>query len=243
MKKIVTILLLSFSFIANCQTWFDLGIKAGVGGGFLLNNTVNSDSRFEILPNKNHFFGGKVGVNFGESFGITVDADFGKYAYGFNQAKVAGKDQSLTYKYKISYNAFNIMPALRYTKESSYVEFGPQFSFVKNQLIEDEVKTSTTSISEEAINSKLTGLVFGFGGHMIGNETISLMMGLRFNYILSNLTSDMYEATNFPFTNYNDITSPSKSSPLNVQMVFELNYSLGYFVRASCGRRTAFLTF
>ena len=191
----------------------------------------------------NNFFGGKVGVNFGESFGITLDADYGKYTYGFTQSKIVGKDQNLSYKYKISYNAFNIMPALRYTKESSYVEFGSQFSFVKNSLIDDEVSSVSPSTSQEAINSKLTGLVFGFGGHMIGNEVIALMMGLRFNYVLSNLTSDMYSGTNFPFTNYSDINTPSKSSPLNVQMVFELNYSLGYFVRASCGRRSAFLTF
>jgi len=241
MKKIVTIFVTLLSITSFSQTWFDLGLKGGIGGGFLLNSTINSDSRFDILPNMNNFFGGKVGVNFGESFGITLDADYGKYTYGFTQSKVVGKDQNLSYKYKISYNAFNILPTLRYTKDASYVELGPQFSFVKNSSIDDEA-ISTVS-SSEAINSKLTGLVFGFGGHMVGNDVIALMMGLRFNYVLSNLTSDMYSGTNFPFTNYSDINTPSKSNPLNVQVVFELNYSLGYFVRASCGRRSAFLTF
>jgi hypothetical protein len=85
-------------------------------------------------------------------------------------------------------------------------------------------------------------MTFGFGGHMIGNEVIALMMGLRFNYTFSNLTSDMYSETPFPLGNYSDIAA-SKSSPLAVQLVMEINYSLGYFVKASCGRRTAFLSF
>ena len=225
------------------QTWFDLGIKGGVGGGFLLNNIVNSDSRFSVLPQMNNFYGGKVGVNFGEMFGIAFDVDYGTYNYGFSQSKVIGQDQSATYNYKIKYNALNVMPAFRYTKEASYVEIGPQFSFTKNHSIDDEANGGSASFAEEAINPSLKGLVFGFGGHVIGNDIIALMMGLRFNYVFSNLTSYIYEGTTFPFSNYPDITAVSSSNPLNVQLVFELNYSLGYIVRASCGRRTSFLSF
>lgn len=243
MKNIVVLIAVVVSNFGFSQTWFDLGIKGGVGAGFLINSKVNSDSRFSVLPQMNNFFGGKVGVNFGEMFGIAMDVDYGSYNYGFSQAKVAGKDQNLTYNYKISYSSLNVMPTFRYTKEASYVEIGPQFSFTKNHLIEDEANGVTPSVSQEAINPNLKGLVFGFGGHMIGSDVIALMMGLRFNYVFSNLTSDTYSETNFPFTSYTDITSPSKSNPVNVQLVFELNYSLGYIVRASCGRRTAFLSF
>jgi hypothetical protein len=242
-KNKLTIILIALSFSSFSQTWFDLGIKGGVGAGFLINNTVNSDSRFNVLPQMNNFVGGKVGVNFGDMFGIAFDVDYGTYNYGFSQLKIVGKDQNLTYDYKIKYNALNFMPAFRYTKDASYVEIGPQFSFTKNHTITDEGNSSSFSYAADAINTSLKGLVFGFGGHMIGNDVIALMMGLRFNYVFSNLTSYTYAETNFPFTNYSDITTPTKSSPINAQLVFELNYSLGYIVRASCGRRTAFIGF
>jgi hypothetical protein len=243
MKRITIVLLMMCSTLGFSQTWFDLGVKGGIGGGFLINNTINTDSRFGLLPQLNNFIGGKVGVNFGDMFGIAIDVDHGKYAYGFTQAMVIGKDQALTYNYKMTYNTLNVMPTLRYTKDASYVEIGPQFSFVKNKLIEDAAYGFSNSIADEALNNNLTGIVFGFGGHLIGSDVIALMMGLRFNYVLSNLTSDMYEETTFPFSNYPDITTASSSNPLNVQLVMELNYSLGYFVRASCGRRSAFLSF
>jgi len=243
MKKGLAILLMIVSFSGSSQTWFDLGIKGGVGAGFMLNSTVNSDSRFNVLPQMNNFVGGKVGVNFGEMFGVALDVDYGTYNYGFSQSKVNGLDQNLTYNYKIKYNALNVMPAFRYTKDASYLEIGPQFSFTSKQSITDEASSNSSSYAEAAINPSLKGLVFGFGGHMIGNDVIALMMGLRFNYVFSNLTSYTYSETNFPFTNYSDITTPSKSNLINAQVVFELNYSLGYIVRASCGRRTAFLSF
>lgn len=98
MKKKITILLLLVSFSSYSQTWFDLGIKGGIGGGFLINNTINNDSRFDLLPQMNRFYGGKIGVNFGELFGLTFDMDYGKYGYGFTQAKVYGKDQLQQFK-------------------------------------------------------------------------------------------------------------------------------------------------
>jgi hypothetical protein len=243
MKKLITLLFILASLNVTAQVWFDLGAKAGVGSGFVMNKTINSDGRLGVSPGFNYFFGGKVGVNFGEMIGLTVDVDYGSYKYGFTQADVLGKPNTEVFTYKLGYNAINISPYFRYTKESSYLEIGPNFSFTKNPFFEDEAYPSSQPIASEVVRSSLTGITFGFGGHMIGNETISLMMGLRFNYTFSNLTSDTYEDTSFPFTNYSDITGPSSSNPLNVQLVMEINYSLGYFVKASCGRRTAFLTF
>ena len=243
MKKLLMLICVMSLFNASAQLWFDLGLKGGVGSGFILNKTLNNDGRLALNPGFNYFYGGKVGVNFGENFGITCDVDYGSYSYSFGQVEVPGKTQNATYKYRIGFNALNVAPLFRYTKESSYLELGPQFSFVKNGSIEDEAYPSSAPAGDIAISNRLNGVIFGFGGHMVGNEIISLMMGLRFNYVFSDLTGDAYADTNFPFTNYSDITERGKLTPLNVQFVMEINYSLGYFVRASCGRRTAFLTF
>ena len=242
MKKLIIGSMLFFAFNTSAQVWFDLGLKGGVGSSFLLNSNLNNDGRLGPTAGFNYFYGGKVGINFGEFVGITCDVDYGTYKMGFTQAEVSGKSDTEVFTYKIGYNSLNVSPYFRYTKESSYLELGPNFSFSKNPFIEDEANPSSTFDARDAIRRNLTGITFGFGGHMVGNETISLMMGLRFNYTFSNLTSDMYAETSFPLQNYNDF-EPSKSTPLAVQFVMEINYSLGYFVRASCGRRTAFLTF
>jgi len=242
MKKILITIFLFFTYASFCQTWFDIGVKTGVGAGFLLNQNINNDIRLDLSPGFNSFVGGKVGVNFGEKFGVALDVDFGTYVLAFNQSKVPTKDQSKVYKLTFGYQSLNIMPTFRYTKEASYLELGPQFSFVKNQILEDESGLMSPSIATESINPNLTGVVFGFGGHMIGTDAIALMVGLRFNYRFSNFTSYTYEATSFPFTNYSDI-SASKTTQFNAQIILELNYSLGYIVKASCGRRTAFLSF
>jgi hypothetical protein len=241
MKKIIFGGMLLFNCAnLNAQTWFDLGLKGGFGGGFLLNKTVNSDSRFDILPQMNHFYGGKVGVNFGEKIGIDLDVDYGKYTYGFSQSKVVGQDQKISYPYKMSYNAISFMPTFRYTNEASYLELGFQYSFLKNQNVNDAISGSDL---QDRLTKSSKQLVFGFGGHMVGNDVIALMMGLRFSYAISDLTAFEYSGTNFPFTNYSDISGHSPLNRLNAQVVLELNYSLGYFVRASCGRRSAFLSF
>lgn len=243
MKKALLVLAFFGALNTQAQVWFDVGLKGGVGAGFLTNSTLSSDSRFGISPGLNFFYGGKVGVNYGEYIGLAIDVDYGKYNYGFLQSEVAFLPQDQSYKYQISYNALNVAPLIRYTKESGYLELGPQFQFGRNQEIQDEAFPTFAPHGPEYVRSGLTGLIFGFGGHFVGNEIISLMAGLRFNYVFSNLTSDAWSDSSFPFTNYPDISEPSKTSPINAQLVLELNYSLGYIVRASCGKRTAFLTF
>ncbi len=240
LKITSTLLTLFLSLTVQSQTWFDIGLKGGAGGGFLLNKTVNSDSRFDVLPQLNYFYGGKVGVNFGEKIGIDLDIDYGKYAYGFSQSKVLGQDQNKTYAYKMMYNAISFMPTFRYTNEASYLELGFQYSILKNQTVSDGINSGFLL---DRLNKSSKQLVFGFGGHMVGNDVIALMMGLRFSYALSDLTAYEYSSTHFPFTNYSDITNHTPVNRLNTQLILELNYSLGYLVRASCGRRTAFLSF
>lgn len=242
-RKISLLIFLAISFSVQGQVWFDVGLKGGVGAGFLMNKELNSDARLSHSPGMNNFYGGKVGVNFGESFGISFEVDYGSHSYGFNQAEVIGLDQNISYKYEMAFKRLNISPLFRYTKEASYLEIGPSFKMLSNQMLSDEAYAISQPAAEDVMAKRLTGLVFGFGGHMVGNETISLMMGLRFSYSLTALNSTDVLATTFPFTNYNDISNPASVNPLDAQLVIELNYSLGYFATASCGRRTAFLTF
>ena len=228
--------------VSHGQLWFDVGLKGGGGSGFLKSSVIKDDSRLTINPGYNYFFGGKVGINYGYYVSIATDITYGKNSFSFNQAELFGS--ATTYKYTVNYNAMCITPLFRFTKEASYLEAGPEFVMVKKPTISDEA-TSLTNFSTDRINTKMTNLVFGFGGYIVGNDVVALQMGLRVHYSLSNLTHPDYESSNFPFSNYSDIAGGSETNPFTVQLHLELNFSLGQIARSSskCGRRVAFVSF
>jgi hypothetical protein len=243
MKYFMFSALLIFAVKAQGQLWFDVGLKGGGGSGFLNNKAISSDSRLSINPGYNYFFGGKIGFNYGYYVSIATDITYGKNSFSFNQAELNGSPT--TFKYSIDYNCLNIAPLFRFTKEASYVEIGPEFSMIKSPTITDEATSTAPVDATEEINSKLTNLVFGFGGYIVGNEVVALQMGLRLHYTISNLTSDTYEASKFPLNNYTDIDAGIPTSPFILQLHLELNFSLGQIARSTskCGRRVAFLSF
>jgi len=244
MKSVFYVCLMLFIFSnAHGQMWFDVGLNGGGGSGFLNNKTISSDSRLSINPGYNYFYGGKIGINYGYYVSIATHITYGKNSFSFNQAELFGS--TTTYKYNITYNALNIAPLFRFTKEASYVEIGPEFSMIKNPTYSDEATAVTKMDATEEINTRTTSLVFGFGGYILGNEIIALQMGLRAHYMLSNLTSDTYEGSRFPVTNYTDAAAGVATNPFMIQLHMELNFSLGQIARSSskCGRRMAFLTF
>lgn len=237
----VTFFILTFS--ANSQLWFDVGLKGGGGSGFLINSHISEDSRLGITPGYNYFYGAKVGFNYGYYVSIATDFTYGTNSFSFLQSGIY--DTTKTYKYNIKYSSFNIAPLFRFTKEASYIEIGPEFSFTKKPTYTDEATSSLPIDAAPYINPKLTSLVFGFGGYIMGNEVVALQMGLRVHYTFSNLTSPDYEASRYPLNNYPDLATGVKTNPFIVQMHMEINFSLGQLARSTskCGRRVAFLSF
>lgn len=241
MKTLLLFGLLLFSATSFSQLWFDIGAKGGIGAGFLLNKTLADDNRLSITPGMNNFYGGKIGFNFGKKHSFTIDGSYCNNEYSFLQSGLL--DTKENYKYSINYSTMTIATLYRKTTDAQYLEIGPELSFFKKGEIKDMVNPSSTTNAENVLNKNLISAVFGFGGYIIGNQVISLSMGLRFHYTFSNLTSYEYSSTNYPFVNYSDITTSSKSNPLAVQVLFELNYSLGQIAHASCGKRSAFISF
>lgn len=244
MKKIITLAFCcAFFNAAQSQLWFDVGLKGGGGSGFLKNSHISQDSRLSINPGYNYFYGAKIGINYGYYVSVATDITYGKNSFSFLQSGIM--DSSLTYKYNISYNSLNIAPLFRFTKEASYIEIGPEFAMIKKPTYSDEATGVTNVDGTSFINTKLTNLVFGFGGYIVGNEVVALQMGLRMHYSLSNLTAPEWEASRFPLTNYPDLSSGVETNPFYVQLHLELNFSLGQLARSSskCGRRVAFLSF
>lgn len=229
-----------FSSYSFSQLWFDAGIKGGIGTGFLINKTLSGDDRLSVSPGINNCYGGKFGINFGKENSITFDLSYCNNSYTFLQTGIGASNQS--YKYIINYSTLTFSPMFRHTTEAQYLEIGPEFSFFKKGEISDMANPNTAPNAQSYINPNLIGAVFGVGGYIIGNDKIAFSMGLRFHYNFNDLISSEYSSTNFPFTNYPDITTHSTTNPLAVQVVFELNYSLAQVARASCGR-TALISF
>ena len=243
MKILILFSFLTISKITLSQLWFDLGVIGGIGAGFLINKTISKDARLSSTPGLNNFMGGKIGINFGKYHSVTIDGTFANNQYAFLQTGFLQSKE--VYRYSINYSAITIAPLYRKTSDAQYLEIGPEFSFYKKGEVIDQVNPTSLGPIEanNVINKNLTGLVFGFGGYIIGNETIALSMGLRAHYTFSNLTSPAYSSTNYPLVNYGDITTSSKTNTIAVQVLFELNYSLGQIAHASCGKRTAFIFF
>ncbi|MBL7898344.1 MAG: hypothetical protein JNJ99_07400 [Crocinitomicaceae bacterium] len=244
MKKIFGLVLVLFLTSAVYgQLWFDVGLKGGGGSGFLMNKTLSSDPRFSINPGSNYFYGGKIGINYGYNVSIATDFTLGNNTFSFNQAELGAATN--TFKYTINYKTFNITPLFRFTKDASYIELGPEFCMVNKANYSDEYTLAVKADATDEINSKLTNLVFGFGGYIVGNEIVALQMGMRVHYTLGNLTSPDYESGRYPFTNYSDVPTGVATKPFTLQFHLELNISLGQIARSTtkCGRRVAFLSF
>jgi len=237
MKHKLLLGLILFSFVSNAQLWFDIGLKGGLGAGFLTHKTIAKDSRLSPAPGLNNFYGGKLGVNFGEKHSFTIDGSFGGNQYKFIQSGIS--DIKKNYEYKIDFTAINLQLLYKKTNDAQYFEIGPEIFMLRSVAIVDEA--SSIVPNQNALAKNVMGAVFGFGGYIIGNQTISLSMGLRFHYTFTDLTAESLMSTNFPLTNYPEITGHETSNLLSAQVLFELNYSLGQIAHASCGKRTAFI--
>lgn len=225
--------------LSYSQLWFDLSGKGGIGTGFLINKTLSDDNRLSVNPGINNFYGGRFGINFGSESSLSLDFTYANNSYSFIQSEIY--DVSKTYKYTINYSNLNVAPLYRHTNESQYIEIGPEFSFFKKGSISDETNPISTTDAQSVLNPHLMSAVFGVGGYVIGGDNLTLSMGIRFKYTLNNLISSDYANTNYPFVNYPDITKNATTNPLSAQVVFELNYSLAQFAKATCGKRIALI--
>lgn len=239
MKIVLIISFILFYKLSFSQLWFDMSAKGGIGTGFLINKTLSDDSRLSVNPGINNFYGGRFGINFGAENSLSLDFTYANNSYSFIQSEIY--DVSKTYKYTINYSNFNIASLYRHTNESQYIEIGPEFSFYKKGSISDEANPTTIADVESILNPHLISAIFGVGGYVIGGDNLTLSMGIRFKYTLNNLISIDYTNTNYPFVNYPDITKNATTNPLSAQVVFELNYSLAQFAKASCGKRIALI--
>jgi hypothetical protein len=106
---------------------------------------------------------------------------------------------------------------------------------ITSQELNDDFMQS--SINSNIIHDQNFRLVAGIGGFVMGTERVSLVTGIRFLYDLSDLRAKTAIGQSFPFQNYNDATLSKTQKAIDIQLNFELNISLGFLYRKSCGKR------
>ena len=233
MKATFFVSIMLLSSIVYSQTWFEVGLKGGPGTTFLINKNYLNDAGFEHTITGTYFYGGKVGVNFGEANGVSLQV-------GRTLVQQKFRNNYNSPDFNESHFKSNVLDlGLLYhrTKDAGYVEFGPRYSIVQTG------DYSTDGIAGigmgSGLNDSYFGVDLGFGSFLIGNERLTLMTGLRLSYGVTSILKDDRNIAPSAAV-YNERHNVNVFAAM---FCLELNYSLGYLVTSSCGRRTSWLSF
>ncbi|MFM7668635.1 MAG: hypothetical protein ACKO7D_10675 [Bacteroidota bacterium] len=231
-----------FSFLAfflfsqlNSQVWFDIGLNGAFGTGFLTDPKIYSDSRFNFSPQINNSFALKIGVNPSEIHSGVIELSASNRSYGIDQASIPSADPNVQFFEKINFSGFQAALLYRKTQDATFLEFGPMWSKITSQELKDDY--SKTTINSSVIHDQNLKLVAGIGGFITGTERVSFVAGIRFLYDLTDLRAKTDMGQIFPFQNYNDASLSKSQRAFDIQLNFELNVSLGFLYRKSCGKR------
>jgi hypothetical protein len=219
------------------QVWFDIGFNGSLGTGFYTNEIFYNDTRFNLVPRIGNTGSFKLGINASDRHSAVVELGYFKRVYGLDQAFVPGQDDKKVFYQETNFSGFMGALLYRNTNEGTFIEIGPMWCTNKNQHVTDELSSQVENSSY--INDKAVRGVFGLGGYLFGNERVTLVGGIRVLYDFSDLRSSTTTvSTRFPFYNYNDKTLNRSLHAIDVQLNLELNISLGFLYRASCGKRS-----
>ena len=236
MKTPIFLILLFQCLHSFGQVWFDLGFNGSVGTGFYTNEIFYNDKRFNLIPKIGNTASFKLGINASDRHSAVLELGYFKRGYGLNQAFVPNQDDKKVFFQEIDFSGFMGALLYRNTNEGTFIEIGPMWSSIKNQQLTDDINSIV--INENVITKQAFRGVFGLGGYMFGNERVTLVGGVRVLYDFSDLRASVTTENGFPFYNYTDKTLNRAIHAIDVQLNFELNISLGFLYRASCGKRS-----
>lgn len=214
--------------------FIDGGVKAQYGGTSLINSAVldHPDWNYDIATGL--AYGGKLGFNF-EDHGVTVDVMFGEYSSSFETNN--GNDNAI-----VDWKFTDVYLLYRLSRFRGYFEVGPKVSFIRdveNTLIDGTIETTTNFYNDNAYSG-----VLGFGTYLLGTDgSFSGIFGLRFEYGLSDMVnSNVATEVGYP-VNQADLYNNGYQATNNffAGLVFELNWGIGYYGKASCGARGKFI--
>ncbi len=222
-----------------------VGAKGGYGNTILINkNILNDDNINPDYVSPSYFYGGRLGVNIGYSFGV-----YGEYMkntaverYSINYNADESYDKELTY------DATEIGLYFRYSSDlGGFFEIGPKFTTLNSVSVNNSLSDETflDKTLENDYNDKYTSISLGFGQdmlHAFDFPRTYLYLGLRMNYSIGELLDGSGNPVQDGFYNTSTNYSPDNYQPyaqthvFTAQVTLEFNYIIGYWGNASCGR-------
>lgn len=232
MKFLTTLFCLVCMVPTFGQMYFDMGLKGAYGPTFLYNSNIYDDGQYDAVLNSGYGIGGKLGVHFNSSHGITFDY---MNASSKQEFDVRGVQQPLRYTWK----HHDLLLLYRLSGNGAYLELGPKLSLVSD--VNQSFTGADADVSNFFVNS-YKSVVLGFGSYLMGNELISLQLGVRLHWSLDDMISDDGRIAGYPAPS---ATYPKyeKSIPAVGQVMLELNYAFGRFAKASCSQRWRLILF
>ena len=235
MKYLTILISILISGTLTAQSFYiDAGLKAQTGATSLINQAVvnHPDWNYDIATG--FAFGGKVGFNF-EDHGITVDVLFGK---GESSFETGGGAQNLITEFAST----DLYLLYRLSRYRGYLEIGPKATFLRD--VTNRLPDGTTNDVTDFYEDQAYSGVLGFGTYLIGTDgSFSGIFGLRFEYGLTDiLTQADGEPLGLPVMQ-DDLYANGymDTIPFFAGLVFELNFGIGYYGKASCGARGKFI--
>lgn len=236
---IYTIAILLFASNMNAQKvylWLDAGVKGSYGPNMLVNADILNGTNYTPKINGSYSAGAKFGLNFGEYYAITFDGMYSQYKQQFTY----NQDQSSSLAVnEYRWSSIDFLPLFRYNRTINYVELGPKFTFVQDT----KQANNTSSFSDVSSDFKDTYMsaVLGFGWYAGGDDAFTAIIGARLSYGITDFVSaDGYSNNQVKL---GLVEGSASTNHATVQLVFELNWGLGYYAKTVCGGRARFLRF
>lgn len=243
MKRFVLfVLMICSTSLIHAQTWFDIGLKGGIGTSFMYNSQVfkNQDIVHKFKPG--YSFGGKLGFNFVQEHQITFDLMKTTYNQSFTYTPEDGTPGTENLR-EFTFGGLDMLLMYRANKNGTYFEIGPQWSTYSTVKFSDNYEgfPYTESNVQDMITKSNFGMAIGFGGYIFGTDNFGVTTGFRFNYMFNDMATADGKTANFPILKQTGESNPTHN--IGALFVIEMNYDFGYLVSSRCGQRTKLFVF
>lgn len=234
-KTALGLLLLVIGLTAHTQTWFDIGLKGGIGTSFWYNKQIFDEQKIVHKFQPGYTFGGKFGFNFIQEHQITFDILKSSFSQDFTY-RPEGWTAVSDARREFTIGGLDMLLMYRTNRNGTYFEIGPQWSKYSSVEYADNGGDFISPMEPaDLVNESNFGIAMGFGGYIFGTDNFGVSTGIRFNYMFNDLASSDARDANFPIFIPKESTNPTNN--LGVIFMIELNYDFGYLVSPRCGTR------
>lgn len=236
MKKLILISIFSVLMSTTfAQTWFDIGLKGGIGTSFWYNKQIFDKQQIVHKWQPGYTIGGKIGFNFIQEHQITFDVLKSSISQDFTYRPEGWTNSSDAVR-AFTIGGLDMLLMYRANRNGTYFEVGPQWSKYSTVKYSDSGGDFISPLEPSQLISKSNfGVAMGFGGYIFGTDNFGVTTGVRFNYMFNDLASAEGRDANLPIFIPNDNTNPTNN--IGVIFMLEINYDFGYLVSPTCGTR------